>query len=130
VTDAGIPRLSWHRLAEVVCPIVRIGVASVTLVEPTAPQLAFRQIQAGMTEAEITELLGPPWPFRLLYTFRTNGERWGRPESVASYQRWSVGHGLVSVGFDKDGRAVTATLQEHFFVEEDLLTRMRRWVGL
>ena len=83
-----------------------------------------------MTEAEITELLGPPWPFRLLYTFRTNGERWGRPESVASYQRWSVGHGLVSVGFDKDGRAVTATLQEHFFVEEDLLTRMRRWVGL
>jgi hypothetical protein len=86
---------------------------------PDAEQRAFRQIQPGMTQEQVTQVIGlPDERFPEVRVFLGGRGLWPRDKwgelapspNVKSTARWSLENGMIIVAFDKEGRVVGAGL--------------------
>jgi hypothetical protein len=95
------------------------------------------KLREGMTLAEVEQVLGGPARFEYdglvtpdadWKTINKFSER--RVEGVAMTKRWNSASVSVDADFDRDGRLIASYSLPCRPAEENLIDRLRRWLGL
>jgi hypothetical protein len=135
-----VQNAEWFKVTKLRVMVVGLAVAIVAVAtwwfsrpEPYPEQQMFHTIQPGMTSAEVTTALrlpelGPADSYAPLHRL----EQWGTDmSSAAKCGTWRLGNCVVFVGFDIDGRAISAQIwQEHTQHEMSDFERLCRRLGL